>query len=178
MEKIIEYKTKGAILRSKCRWHNEGEKNTKYFLNLEKRHYKNSVITQFKVSDTDFINSDNKILNECETFYRNSYSSKTNSLDSSHLFFDATGLQSLDPEEKEKYEGPLTKTECLQELKCMNWEKTPGSDGLPADFYKAFWNNLADCLVNSINYAYQVRQFSVSQRREIIKLKPKKDMSC
>ena len=29
LEKIIEYKTKGAILRSKCRWHNEGEKNTK-----------------------------------------------------------------------------------------------------------------------------------------------------
>ena len=28
--------------------HNEGEKNTKYFLNLEKRHYKSSVITQFK----------------------------------------------------------------------------------------------------------------------------------
>ena len=64
LEKIIEYKTKGAILRSKCRWHNEGEKNTKYFLNLEKRHYKNSVITQLKMSDTDFISSDNEILNE------------------------------------------------------------------------------------------------------------------
>ena len=36
LEKIVEYKTKGAILRAKCRWHNEGEKNTKYFLNLEK----------------------------------------------------------------------------------------------------------------------------------------------
>ena len=55
--------------------------------------------------------------------------------------------------------------------------KTPGSDGLRlrADFYKVFWNNLADCLVNSINYAYQVRQFSVSQSRGIIKLIPKKD---
>ena len=35
LERIIEYRTKGAILRAKCRWHNEGEKNTKYFLNLE-----------------------------------------------------------------------------------------------------------------------------------------------
>ena len=33
---IIEHQTKGAILRSKIRWYNEGEKNTKYFLNLEK----------------------------------------------------------------------------------------------------------------------------------------------
>ena len=38
-EEISKYKTRGAILRSKSRWHNEGEKNTKYFLNLEKRHF-------------------------------------------------------------------------------------------------------------------------------------------
>ena len=78
------------------------------------------------MSDTDFITPDNEILNDCETCYRNIYNSKTNSLD----------FRSLDPEEKEKCEGPLTKTECLQALKSMNWEKTPGSDGLPADFYK------------------------------------------
>ena len=38
LEKIIEHRTKGAILRAKCRWYNEGEKNSKYFLSLEKRH--------------------------------------------------------------------------------------------------------------------------------------------
>jgi len=27
LEKIIEYRTKGALLRAKCRWYNEGEKN-------------------------------------------------------------------------------------------------------------------------------------------------------
>ena len=31
LEQITEHKTKGAFLRSKCRWYNEGEKNTKYF---------------------------------------------------------------------------------------------------------------------------------------------------
>ena len=44
-EKIIEYRTKGAILRAKYRWYNEGEKNSKYFLNLEKRHFKNGEIS-------------------------------------------------------------------------------------------------------------------------------------
>ena len=39
-EMIIEYRTKGAILKSQSRWYNEGEKNTKYFLNLGKRHHK------------------------------------------------------------------------------------------------------------------------------------------
>ena len=29
LEKIIEDRTKGAILRARCRWHNEGEKKYK-----------------------------------------------------------------------------------------------------------------------------------------------------
>jgi len=40
LENIIEYKTKGAIIRSKARWCNEGEKNNKYFLSLENQHRK------------------------------------------------------------------------------------------------------------------------------------------
>ena len=36
LNKIVEYRTKGAIIRSRTRWHEQGEKNTKYFLNLEK----------------------------------------------------------------------------------------------------------------------------------------------
>ena len=31
LEKIIEYRTKGIILRARCRWHNEGEKKHKIF---------------------------------------------------------------------------------------------------------------------------------------------------
>ena len=34
---LIENRTKGAILRSKCDWYENGEKSTKFFLNLEKR---------------------------------------------------------------------------------------------------------------------------------------------
>ena len=37
LEKLHEYKTQGTILQSKTRWYNEGEKNSKYFFNLEKR---------------------------------------------------------------------------------------------------------------------------------------------
>ena len=40
LESIIEYKTKGAIIRSKARWYNEGEKNNKKSLGLENRYCK------------------------------------------------------------------------------------------------------------------------------------------
>ena len=57
----------------------------------------------------------------------------------------------------------------------MECNKTPGSDGLPAEFYKVFWNDIADLLLKSLNYAHQTGELSVTQRRGIIKLIPKKD---
>ena len=69
----------------------------------------------------------------------------------------------------------LTESECLQALKGMKSGKTPGSDGLPIKFYKVFWNEISDCLLNTINYSYTEEKFSISQRRGIVKLIPKKD---
>ena len=48
LENIIEYKTKGAIIRGKIKWYKDGEKNTKCFLRLEKRHYNRKNITNLK----------------------------------------------------------------------------------------------------------------------------------
>ena len=56
----------------------------------------------------------------------------------------------------------------------MEYDKTLGSDGLPAEFYKVFWNDFADFFLKSINQAYHAGQLSVTQRRGIIKLIPKK----
>ena len=53
--------------------------------------------------------------------------------------------------------------------------KSPGSDGIPAEFYKFFWHDISDHLLESINYSYQPGQFSITQRRGIIRLIPKKD---
>ena len=39
LKRITDQKVKGAILRSKARWVEYGEKNTRYFLNLEENHH-------------------------------------------------------------------------------------------------------------------------------------------
>ena len=176
LERIIEYQTKGAILRSKSRWYNEGEKNTKYFLNLEKRHCKQATITQLKVSEDDFISTDKEILLECENFYKNLYTSKVDTKKNADAFFPPLEEQKrLSQEEQSLCEGPLSKKECLEALKSMASEKTPGSDGLPCEFYKVFWNDLAEILLNALNFSFETGQLSISQRRGIVKLIPKKD---
>ena len=39
LESFYEEKTRGIIARARARWHEYGEKSTKYFLNLEKRNH-------------------------------------------------------------------------------------------------------------------------------------------
>ncbi|CAH3118450.1 unnamed protein product, partial [Porites lobata] len=115
LETIIEYQTKGAILRSKSRWYNEGEKNTKYFLNLEKRHCKQGTITQLEVNDKALIQSHREILHECETFNKNLYSSKVQVNDYPEVFFPPT-REVLSEERKQHCEGLLSSKECLEAL--------------------------------------------------------------
>ena len=52
--------------------------------------------------------------------------------------------------------------------------KSPGSDGLSAEFYLAFWESLGQDLVESLNYAFECGELTISQRRGIITLIPKK----
>ena len=82
---------------------------------------------------------------------------------------------SLTNEEQTLCEGPLTETECLQALKKMESDKTPGTDGLPAEFYKVFWKDIPFFSISALNYAFDSGCLSVTQRRGVIKLIPKKD---
>ena len=176
LENIIEYKTKGAIIRSKARWYNEGEKNNKYFLNLENRHCKRKTIMQIKTKDGVNITNDSDILRECNSFYNELYTSKitkrTENLE--ELFFDQEHPK-LNQIDKEKCEGLLTEKECLEAVKSMELGKSPGTDGLPAEFYKVFWKDISPYLISSLNRNYQKGRLAITQRRGIISLIPKKD---
>ena len=76
LEAMINYRTKGAIFRSKSQWYNKGEDNTRYLLNLEKGHCKQRTTTELKVDDNDLICTDKEILKECESFYRDLIAAK------------------------------------------------------------------------------------------------------
>ena len=121
--------------------------------------------------------ADKDILTECASFYENLYESKSMAghlLDKS-VFFDSENDTVLQDYEQNACEGSLTEKECLKALKSMDSEKTPGTDGLPAEFYKIFWNDIASTLINALNFAYETGKLSITRRRGIIKLIPKKD---
>ena len=69
---------------------------------------------------------------------------------------------SLDEQEQASCEGLLTVEECREALNGMDTGKSPGIDGLTAEFYVAFWAVLGSDLVEVLNYSFQHGQLSVS----------------
>ena len=62
------------MIRSKVNWAEYGEKNTKLFLNLEKRNHDMKCITKLIDEEDQEIDSPDKILEYEEKFYKNLYS--------------------------------------------------------------------------------------------------------
>ena len=67
-------------------------------------------------------------------------------------------------------EGLLTVEECCEALNGMDTQKSPGTDGLTAELYIAFWAVRGSDLVEVLNYGFQHGQLSVSQCRGLLSL--------
>ena len=70
-----DYDTEGAIVRSRWNWYEFGEKNYKYFFNLEKANATKSQINFLMKSDGTTASSIKDINTEIKTFYEDLYSS-------------------------------------------------------------------------------------------------------
>ena len=57
----------------------------------------------------------------------------------------------------------------------MESGKSPGTGGIPAEFYKVFWDDLSPFLVAALKSSFTQGHLSNSQRRGLITLIPKKD---
>ena len=67
-------------------------------------------------------------------------------------------------------DGPLTVDEVRIALLGMATGKTPWSDGLPMEFYIAFWDVVAPDLVEVLNASYDSGTLPASQRQALISL--------
>ena len=78
LQKIMHFKTKGAILRSQALWYDEGERKTRYFFNLENRYQFKKNIDKLKINDNTFIYDQFAILGKQKQFYESIYQSREN----------------------------------------------------------------------------------------------------
>lgn len=171
---LVSKEAEGAKIRSKAEWIEKGEKPTRYFFRLEqKRADKNSFtslidsngVEKFSQVDLEAILVD---------FYSTLFSKDTLDMQVQTELIDDLDF-SLNDLERDKCEGVFTKEELLSALQSLPTGKSPGSDGLPTEFYTAFWDSLGDYLVLIFNERFRLGVLTDSQRQALLRLVHKKD---
>ena len=76
----------------------------------------------------------------------------------------------LTDEESTVCEGRITKGECERSLNTISSDKAPGYDGLSIEFYRHFWNEIGDMVVNSYNEAFESCNLAESHKLSILSL--------
>ena len=61
-------------------------------------------------------------------------------------------------------EGHFTAKGYFEAFKDMAAEKSPGTDGLPCEFYKIFSEDIEEILSNALNFSYEIGYLTISQR--------------
>ena len=176
LKRIMTHKTKVAILRGKVRWHEQGERNSNYFYGLEKRNYNNKTVTRLKIGKNIFTSNQFEILDREKLFYEFLYKTKNVNPEKfeNSIFFNPENITTLTEDEKTSCEGQVTEDECYEALKNFESRKTPGTDDFPVELYRFFWPEISKEMTDSFNYAFQSGMLSITQRRGVISLIPKK----
>ena len=172
---IRQKKIEGVKIRSRARWIEEGEKASKYFCNMENRNYISKMMPKLIKDDGSLVSEQEDIINETKTFYENLYSYKDVDDVDLETILNFDDISKLDENQKHDLEGKITDQEALKALKHMPNNKSPGSDGFTTEFFKFFWIDIGQLLVQAINYGYENGELSSTQREGIITCIPKGD---
>ena len=105
-EEVIAEETRGIRIRCGLKWMEEGEKNTKFFLSLEKKRNAQNTIQEIKKNNGRVITDEGEILSEIgkyyEKIYNNEEENKTNFSDNDFdIFMSDLVIPCLDKEQIE-----------------------------------------------------------------------------
>ena len=162
---------RGAYVRSRANWLEQGEKPNKYFLNLENKNRVNKNISEIKLANNDLITSQQGILLELKKFYSKLYQKPTTTLPNFEdpILFPKT----ITDTERNSIEQPITKLELDTALKNMKNNKSPGLDGFSPEFFKVFWPQLGNFFLDCINDCFLKNKLTESQTVGLITCIPK-----
>ena len=174
---ILTTKNNSVFLETHISKIEDDEKPTKFFYNRlkvkkEKHSIKTLNITENGQSTTT--NDPDKIMTHTYNFYKDLFTRSETDDDETKKLFSCINKR-LSPESVAKLEAPMTKKELYNALKQMPSNKTPGIDGIPAEFYLLFWDSIGDDFFEAVIDGFSRKKLSPSQRTAILKLLYKGD---
>ncbi len=173
---ILDAKCKKLAKKAKTKWFYEGEKASKYFLNLLNKRRGQQEIVRL-VTDRGEVTESGEIDAEINSFYKELYERGKNTNAHTDEFF-YENVTKVDIAMAERVISPLSKDEIYQTLLTCR-DSAPGPDGIPYSYYKKYWSFFGDVLAQSWSEALQSGTLPDSHKKSILRLLPKtgKDVS-
>ncbi|KAI8478588.1 hypothetical protein Bbelb_436860 [Branchiostoma belcheri] len=173
LRQLIRDRLSGQKLRAKVKAFEEDEKPTRFFFKAERSKGQKRIIQNIRDENGDVVSTTPQILATFHKFYSDLF--KAGPIDQSEQDFFLSKLSASLPEDcTESLDRQLNLSELETAVKGMENGKSPGSDGLPKEFYVQFWEVLGPDLLAVLNEGLGDGLLSESQREGIISLLDKK----
>ena len=150
LQSIHTKRANGIRIRSRYNWHENGEKSTKFFQNLEKYRATQGCLHTI-ISNKKELNNSQQINDALYNFYQTLSKEKLSlSEECIHSLLDKVSLSKLTENQTLKCEGPITESELLNALTSKDNNKSPGNDGITKEFYIKFWEVIKEPFYSSL----------------------------
>ena len=172
LELVNIKEAEGARIRAGIKWAESGEKNTAFFIGLERQRGRNDTIFRIKDKEGLTINTNDEILKHIAMYYKDLYTLPdiTNQPPADVNFCEKGQGPSLSQEKAAGMELDITEAELHGAVASMNNGSSPGLDGIPAELYKVLWIDIKDSFLKCVKYSYYQKQLPMSQKHGVIKL--------
>ena len=173
LNELTKNELRGAAVRAKIQYYEEGEKSTKFFLGLEKSRQKKKVMRKLVTDQGHLVLNQEDILNEQVHFYKKLYKEGPTNDQAQNSFLNNI-CNFLSPTDTELCDQELTTNELKTALYAMKYNKSPGLDGLTAEYFKYFWWHFNDIFHFLLERIFKNNELCQSMKIGVISLIPKK----
>ena len=159
------------LVKTKLQKIEHDEKPTAYFYKRLQSRAEKQCIEKVIDGNGDMTTESSKILEECANFYQKLYHSDPSkiSMDLQNKMLEKLTRQ-ISANTKSRLENEISVEELALALKNMPDGKSPGSDGLNAEFYKKFQDKLLPILADVAIESKNIGQMTDTQRGAILAL--------
>ncbi|KAI4880461.1 hypothetical protein NFI96_009804 [Prochilodus magdalenae] len=170
---LLGFRAQGALVRSRYQSLTQMDAPSRFFFSLERKNGQSRFIHSLRTANGQELTELVGIRKWAVQFYSELYRSERKEDRELAAGFYA-GLPRVPEQLNAELERPLGEQELHAALQSMEGGTAPGIDGLPVEFYKAFWAELSADLLAVLNEAVAEGSLPLSCRRAVVTLLPKK----